>query len=228
MPLYEVVLEQRYFEQQTINRWNYLGSGTPAAVVPSFALLSALGFIGLSTTLTADTVGGTLQALQNVDALFIQATARAIYIDDDFYGNPFLAATHGLKTGLGNSEGPTAAFGFRSNRVKQSIGRGYKRFCGMSDDDTLPGGLMATGTIASLNALRVAMNEVVSYDDEGNTLSFAPCVAQKLKYTTPSGKDAYKYYPSESAQAPHLAVGINWEFYDAERTQTTRQYGRGS
>lgn len=228
MPLYEVVLEQRYFNQQVINRWNYVGSGTPAAVSPSFALLDALGFIGLSTTLVAATVGAGIQGIQNGAVTFVQATARAIYIDEDFYGNPFLANTIGGVGGLGDPMSPVAAFGFRSNRVKQSIGRGYKRFVGMSEGDLDSGGILATGAVTRANNLKTAMNATLTYDDEGNTLTFTPAIAQKLEYTTPSGKKAYKYYPDEAAQAPHLAVGINWELYTQQRTQNTRQYGRGS
>jgi len=228
MPLYEVVLEQRYFNQQVINRWNYVGSGTPAAVSPSFALLDALGFIGLSTTLVSGTVGAGIQGIQNGAVTFIQATARAIYIDEDFYGNPFLANTTGGVGGLGDPMSPVAAFGFRSNRVKQSIGRGYKRFVGMSEGDLDSGGILAAGAVTRANNLKTAMNATLTYDDEGNTLTFTPAIAQKLEYTTPSGKKAYKYYPDEAAQAPHLAVGINWELYTQQRTQNTRQYGRGS
>lgn len=228
MPLYEVVLEERYFNQQVINRWNYLGSGTPAAVTGSFALLSALGMIGLSTTLEPGTVAGQIQGIQNAAASFIQATARAIYIDEDFYGNPFIANTIGGVGGLGDPMSPIAAFGFRSNRVKQSIGRGYKRFVGMSEGDLDSGGILAAGAVTRANLLKTAMNATVTYDDEGNTLTFTPCIAQKELYVTDSGKNAYKYYATEAEQAPHLAVGINWELYTQQRTQNTRQYGRGS
>lgn len=228
MPLYEVVLEQRYANQQSINRWNYLGSGTPAAVVPSFALLSALGFLGLATTLTDGTVGGELQSLQNQGVTFVQATCRAVYIDDDFYANPFLANTKGAVNTFETGLSPLVAYGFRSNRVKQSIGRGYKRFIGADETMQDTGGLLNAAANAQALLLANAMSDVVTYDDEGNTLSFSPCIAQKLEYTTPSGKTAYKYYSTELLQAPHLAVGINWEGYQNTRSQTSRQYGRGS
>jgi len=228
VPLYEVVLDQRYYGNQCINRWNYMGSGTPAAVSMSFALLQSLGFIGLDVVLPTGSLGEKLQNMQNGAVIYVQATCRAIYIDEDFYGNPFLAGTTGRASGLGGTSGPTNAFGFRSNRVKQSIGRGYKRFVGMSDGDTDVGGILTAAAITNTNAVKTAMSEPVTYDDEGNTLTFTPCIAQKVKYTTPSGKDAYKYYPTEAAQAPHLAIGIAWEAYQQERTQTTRQYGRGS
>lgn len=228
MPLYEVVLEQRYYNQQVINRWNYLGTGTPAAVTGSFALLSALGMIGLTTTLTSGTLGAAIQGFQNNSVAFIQATCRAVYIDDDFYGAPFANNTVGVAAGIGDALSPVSAFGFRSNRVKQSIGRGYKRFVGMSEGDVENGGLLNSSAIFRADVARVAMNGSVTYDDEGNTLSFSPCIAQKELYVTPASNNAYKYYATELEQATHLAVGINWELYSQMRTQNTRQYGRGS
>jgi len=228
MPLYEVVLQQSYFGQEIINRFNYLGTGTPASVTGSFGLLSALGMIPTGTTLTALTVAGQIQGIQNAACSFVQAMARAIYLDDDFFDNPFFAGTVGGVGGLGDPVSPVNAFGFRSNRVKQSIGRGYKRFAGMSEGDVDAGGVLTSSAQIRLNLLKTAMGASLTYDDSGNTLTFTPCVAQKLKYTTPSGKTAYKYYPTEAAQAPHIANGIAWEFYPQLRTQTSRQYGRGS
>lgn len=228
MPLYEVVLEQSYEGQQIINRWNYLMSGTPAAVTGSFALVSVLGGLALSTTLTATTVMGKIQALQNIQAVFAQITARAIYIDDDFYGNAFLANTVGSQGNAGSAYPPSDAYGFRSSRVKQSIRRGYKRFVGGDTALIGSGGRVNSSGDAAMAALATAMAAVLNYTDDGNSLSFAPCIASKLKYVTDSDKNAYKYYETEAEQATHLAVGIAWEAYDRVSTQTSRQYGRGS
>lgn len=98
----------------------------------------------------------------------------------------------------------------------------------MSEGDLDSGGILAAGAVTRANLLKTAMNATVTYDDEGNTLTFTPCIAQKELYVTDSGKNAYKYYATETEQAPHLAVGINWELYTQQRTQNTRQYGRGS
>jgi len=227
MALYEVTVEGRYFNQQTINRWNYVGTGTPAAVTPSFGLLSILGFLPVSTTFLNTTVAGRWQGLVNPNFFFIQAVARAVYVDDDFYGNGFLANTIGINTVGGNPMSPISSFGFRSNRVKQSIGRGYKRFAGVAEAAVGDGGVFTSGTLGAMELLAEVMGETLVYDDEGNSLTYVPCVVQKLKYTTPSGKEAYKYYPSEAAQAPHIAEGVNWEVYDTERSQVSRQYGHG-
>lgn len=223
MPLYEVVLEQEYNGKPCVNRWNYLGGGTPTAVQPSFALLTAMGFLAASTTFVDTTVAGRIQRMQNTAVRFVQCTARAVFVDDDFYGNGFLSGTFGTNATAGDAMANYEAFGFRSSRVKQSIGRGYKRFVGLTEGMVGAYGEFTSGVQGGMEQVADEMSNIVTYDDEGNTLTFSPCIAQKLKYTTPSGKDAYKYYPTEVAQAPHLAIGINWEIYDDSRTQNSRK-----
>ncbi len=227
MPLYEVVLEQRFFNQICINRWNYVGSGTPASVTGSFGLLSAMGFIPTSADLPTDSIGEGLQNLQNSNVLFVQATARAIYEDTDFYANPFYANTLGASPATGDAQSPLVAFGARSSRVKQSIGRGYKRFVGVTEGDTELAGQLNVNALARFENLRQYMSDTLTFDDEGNTLTFTPCISQKEKYETPGGKNAYRYYSTELLQAPHNAVGILWEMYPNVRSQVSRQYGRG-
>lgn len=228
MPLMEVVLEQSYNGQQIINRWNYVASGTPGGTTLSFGLMQALGFLPTSTTLADGTVGGELQSLQNPSVTFIQALTRAVFLDDDFYANPFLASTVGTRASQGEPLTSINAFGFRSNRVKQSIGRGYKRFVGMSEGVVGDYGNLTSTTITQMELLKDAMSATITYDDEGSTLTYVPCIAQKQKYTTPAGKTAYKYYATETLQSPHLALGISWESYTTTRSQVSRQVGRGS
>jgi len=224
----EVTLFQQYQNQEAVDRWNYVASGTPAAVSLSFALLTAMGFLPTSTTLADTTVGGELQALQNSTVRFASALARAVYVDDDFYDSPFLANTFGAVGNEASASSPTLAYGFRSNRVKQSIGRGYKRFVGVESSYAGNGGEMATLAITQMTALATAMSQTLTYDDEGNTLTFIPCIVQKEKYTvTSSGKFAYRYYASQATQLTHTAQGVVWENYTQSRSQVSRQYGRG-
>lgn len=228
MPLYEVVLEQEFNGVQSINRWNYMGSGTPAAVTPSFALAKALGFAATSATLEAGTVGAALQGLQNLIVNFVQASVKAVYGDTDFYDAPFFTATHGIVGDGGTAISPVNAFGFRTNRVRQSIGRGYKRFVGVDESIIAGAGEITAPGLTAANAVAAAMSATLTYDDEGNNLTFIPVVVSKEKYTTPSGKEAYKYYPTELLQAPHVASGVLWTPYTVTRSQVSRQYGRGS
>jgi len=226
--LMEITLFQTYFNQKCVNRWNYVANGTPAAVTLSFALASIMGFLPVSTTLAGGTVGGSLQGVQNADVHFNSVIARAVYIDDDFYDSPFLANTVGAATGGASALSPTNAFGFFSSRVKQSIARGYKRFVGASEGTVTSGGVIEGATLTALESVAGFMSDTLVYDDEGESLTFIPCIVQKEKYVVEeSGKDAYKYYASQATQLTHTAQGINWTPYENIRTQVSRQYGRG-
>lgn len=226
--LMEITLFQDYFNQRCVNRWNYVASGTPAAVTLSFALMSIMGFLPVTTTLGAGTVGGKLQTEQNGNVTFKSAIARAVYIDDDFYDSPFLGGTVGQSTGDTSALSPTAAYGFFSSRVKQSIARGYKRFVGVNEAASGVGGVIASGTMAALEVLAGYMSDTLVYDDEGESITFVPCIVQKEKYVVvDSGNDAYRYYADQAEQLVHTAQGVNWSPYDTVRTQVSRQYGRG-
>jgi hypothetical protein len=74
-----------------------------------------------------------------------------------------------------------------------------------------------------------AMNAVLTYIDEGNTLTFTPIVAAKEKYQSNTNpvRFAYRYYASEALQLQHIMSSIIWSAYDTVRTQVSRQYGRG-
>lgn len=225
--LMEITLNQTFFGQKTVNRWNYVANGTPGGVTLSFALASIMGFLPVTTTLTEGTVGGELQQLQTGDVVFNSILARAVYQDDDFYDSPFLAGTNGLGFDPGQSLSPINAFGFRSNRVKQSIGRGYKRFVGVGEGQVGAGGVVVAPATTQMESLKDAMNATLTFDDEGTTITFIPCIVQKHEPTGLPGEKGYFYYPLQSEQLLHTAQGITWEAYPQVRSQVSRQYGRG-
>jgi len=226
--LMEITLNTTYFNQKCVNRWNYVASGTPAAVTLSFGLMSIMGFLPLATTLAGGTIGGAIQAMVAADVIFNSAIARAVYIDDDFYDSPFLASTVGSVSGGATALSPLNAYGWYSSRVKQSIGRGYKRVVGMVEAATEAGGLMTSGTLTAMEAVAGFMSDTLVYDDEGESLTYVPCIVQKEKYEVESsGKFAYRYYADQAVQLTHTAQGIDWTPYANQRSQTSRQYGRG-
>jgi hypothetical protein len=225
--LYEVVLQQRYFNQICINRWNYVGTGTPAAISMSLALLSAMGMIPDDGIFPSGTILDQMRAVQSTSLVYLQVSARAIYDVEDFYETPFVQPQTGEAGG--EASPPFLASALFTNRVRQDIGRGFKRFAGLTESNVSAGGVLDSGMVAALNVLGGLMSDVITYDDEGNTLSFAPVVVQKEKYLSHSDPDryAYRYYVSEATQDDHIASGINWSAYDTARSQTSRQYGRG-
>ena len=228
MAFIEAIINQQFSGQLAINRFTYVSSGTPASVSLSFALLSALGFIPdppTATTFPTDTLADAMENIQSTGVRYLSAYARDLYSDTDFYEVPYPQTIEGDRTGEAAS--PVLAVGFFSNRVRLDVRRGMKRFVGVSESDVGSGGYWGSSFNASLEYMAEKLSETLTYDDEGNTLTFVPAILGVEEYTTPSGKRAYRKYANPTLQAAHTATGINWSAYPQVRTQVSRQYGRG-
>ena len=192
--LYQITTQGTCFGQQIINRWNYSSAGIPAAVSGSFALAYAFGVIPRGTPTPSipltEPFGytmGQLSAAYQVNTVIVEA----LYDVEDFYERPFPTPFAGLQTDEPMS--PLAAYGFRTNRVRTDIDRGTKRLTGVIETQVDAGGIIDPTWLAS-NLTNVALqwSRALTYDDEGNTITFTPCVLSKEEYTTPSGKRAYR------------------------------------
>jgi hypothetical protein len=224
MPIYEVVLNGRYFNQATVNRWNYVSGGSPAAVLGSFGLANAMG---LAPVGSADFLFGSIKALVSNQAVFTSFSVKNLYDPEDFYSAPFGTTQTGAAVSQAMS--PTQAYGFRSNQVSTEIDRGTKRFAGCTEGNVGDGGIVDTPTVTTLmQPIADKMSAVLTYNDEGNIVSYSPAILSRQAYVTPSGKTAYKKWPTEAEQLDHAAIGIVWEPYNSTRTQGSRQYGRGA
>jgi len=230
--LYEVTLTQRYFGVQTVNRWNYEMSGTPAVVTGSFGLANALGAI---ESLGVYPAGKLMTAVANVqvpEVVFEQLTILNVYDPLDFYQVPFVVELTGARTGeVGNS--PFMSVGFRTTIVRRDVARGTKRFVGVPETGVQAGGELESAYLGSANTLASEMTAVQTYTDEGNSLTYAPVIAGKQRYNPetqlPSATGtAYRYFPDEAEQLAKLAQGFIWQAYSNVRSQTSRQYGRGA
>jgi len=235
MALMEVTLEQTYAGQECVNRWNYLASGTPAAVTFSFALVSALGAVFDEVAVPPGyPPTGLMQKIANVQAAgvsFQTLTCKDVYSATDFFSVAFVNPLVGAQAGEGMS--PIQAIGFRTNRVRSDIRRATKRFVGVSESDVGALGVIVPAFMTSdVIPLAEAMTDILEFDDSSNLLSFAPCVVKKQRYNTvtqlpdPDG-NAYRYYPTFAEQEDLLATSVTWEPYDQVRSQVSRQYGRG-
>ena len=229
MAILELVITGRLFEQLIINRFHYVMSGSTAAVTPSFALCYATGYI--SDRISAGVFsGGTLarhhQARVSSAYGFVAAYVRNLYSVTDFYESPFPTTPVG-EIG-GECMSPFTAFGFSSNRVRTDIRRGMKRFAGVPEASVGTGGAVTGAELTAQAAWGDIMSDTLTYDDEGNTLTFVPAVLGLEEYTTPAGKRAYRPYATESAQLAHMAQGIAYSPYDRVRSQVSRQYRRGA
>lgn len=228
MAIMELTVNQQYQNQLVINRFHFIGSGTPAAVNHSFALLSASGF--LATNLLAGvfpnlSLARMVQDIVSTSLTFLSAYARDLYSETDFYESPYPAGVAGQYGGIPAS--PALSYALTSNRVRADIRRGQKRLSGVSENAMGSGGVLEPAFLTSLGYVATLMSEVLTYDDEGNTLSFSPAVLSFEEYTTPSGKKAYRKYADPAAQLSHAAIGVLWQEQSTVRTQTSRQYGRG-
>lgn len=224
MPVMEITLRATYFNRPAINRFNYVASGTPAAVSLSFALAQAFGFIESGGVYPDTNPFGWILRLSHPSVSFVEAQIRDVYSATDFYTIPFTPAVAGLLASGGDAMSPAVAWGMRTNRIRTDVGRGFKRFVGVGEGYVGAGGTIAVGSTEPITVCAAGLSSVIEYDDEGNTLSFVPAVCGKEEYTTPEGNRAYKYYETVTEQLAHTAQGVTWAPYPNVRTQRSRQY----
>ena len=230
MPLMEIRLVQSFAGQTCINTWNYLSNGTPAAVSLSFALASACGFIPVGNALPADSMADLIRQMQSIDVTWQSISVRDVYSVTDFYETPYGGGIIGGATGQALS--PFTAYGFVSSKTRTDIRRGQKRFVGASESNVGAQGalepLFRDGLVADVAE---QMSVPLNYNDEGNTISFAPVIVGKEKYQVPNTtppRFAYRYYESGFAeQAQHLMESITWTGNPFVTTQNSRKRGRG-
>jgi hypothetical protein len=226
--IYELTLTQRYFDQEIVNRWNYLSSGTVIGSSGAYALIKAMGYILGETGFPVDTVASKLAELQPPSVTFVNVMAKAIReAPVDFYDYAYPVGTYGENIASSQPASPTLAYGLKTNRVRTDIARGTKRFVGVLEAAMSNGGLLESGYLTFLNDLSALMGETLSYTESGSTATFQPIVCGKKKYVTPRGNNAYEYWPTIAEQMEHVAQGVVWTPFDTVRTQTSRQYKHG-
>lgn len=230
MPLYEVVLEQNYANQQCINMWNFQSGTVPSGVSGAFKLAVAMG-AAPDTDIEPfgeDTILGKLRAFQHISTAFVQLVVRNLYSVTDFYTYAFPPNTNGTNSSS-DGESPTIAFGFTSDRTRSDIRRAQKRFTGVVEGAVQSLGIIVPSVLDQLQELGDTMADVNVVPAGAGTITYTPYVFGREFYVVPSsGKDAYRYYETEAEQLDHIAQITAWTPKPQVRTQTSRQYGRGS
>lgn len=225
--IYELTITQSYFDQQVINRFNYLQTGTLLGASGAFALLTAFGAFPVSVTFPNDTVMGAWQDIVDPELIYVGALCKALYDDPtDFFDIAYATGVVGQEAGT-LPMSPTAAIGFRSSRTRIDIARGTKRLAGVDETFVDDGGVINSSAAAVIATLADLMSDDLNYSGGGSSANFEPIICGKEKYTAPSGKDAYRYYGTLTEQMAHIAQNIVWSGYSTIRTQTSRQYGHG-
>jgi hypothetical protein len=223
--LYEMTLVGSMLGVEIVNRWNYSGDISAAPSGGAFGLLSAMGFVPVAGVFPATTLAAALAAATSNGLEWRQALCKAIYTPADFIDLPFVPVAAGTQSG--DVEAAFVSLGVRSNRVRTDISRGYKRFGGVNESLVNSFGQLTGSAVTLLQAIADKMTSVLTFTEGAFTNTYTPVVVKKLKYTTPSGKFAYKYNPDEAAQMLNLASGITWEGYSTVRSQVSRQFGHG-
>lgn len=222
---YELSLFSQFAGQRCVNVFNYVLTGTPAAVSGSFGLAYAFGSVLNAGIFPTTGLFAKIKALVSTGVQFTQVRVKNPYDVTDFYSVPFAAGTTGAITG--ESMSPTQAFSVRSNQTRLDIQAGQKRFPGVSESSVGTEGIVAAGAVTLLTAITTAMSAPASYDDEGNTLLYNIVVAKKTMPPNVEGTDGLGYFPTLSEQLDNVATGLLWTQRAYISTQTTRQYGRG-
>jgi len=222
--LYEITLRAQYFQQLCINRFHYLADGNIGFNPSAIELLTLLGFIpgGIPPVIATDTLFGQIRDLVSDQVLFLEAECRNLYSTTDFYVAAYSPPFAGLTDGVACA--PFLAYGLFSSRVRTDIRRGTKRLVGVVEEATEGGGGINTDFADDVADVAAKMSEVHT----GVTVTYYPAVLAYDKYVTPKGNDAYRPWPTEAEQAAHAAFPVTWGSYADVRSQTSRQYNRGS
>lgn len=228
MPVMELVLDRRYNNQQCISKYNYVASGIPSSVTLSFALASAFGVIPNTGIYPSNTPFQTLQAMQNAGVTYLETIVKDLYSVTDFYTAPFLSGVIGTGGAASGALAAYEAYAFRTNRVRSDINRGHKRYEGVAESAVDAYGVVASAAMPTLDAHAEKLSEVLTYDDEGNTITFAPCIIKLKREGTPETGYDYVKWPTEAEQLANLAQGVEWSALNTTTTQNSRKVGRGS
>jgi len=226
MAIYKLTHRQSVNVQQAINVYYFVSSGVPAAVTGSFALADAFGAIDTAGLFPPEKPFQLIRDFQSVGVVNEEVMVENLYDPVDFYTRPFPSVVTGA---VGeDTASPFLAYGLQSNRVRTDIRRGSKRYAGVTEGGLAGSGTVASGTLASVQALGDALSVPLEYDDEGTTLTFTSAILSFMDFTNEDGKTYKVKYPTVGEQLSHAAVGVSWNAMPIVRSQTSRQYGRGA
>jgi hypothetical protein len=224
--IYEVLIRQNYFDQECLNRIHYV-SDEALPVPTAFALAEAIGANSLaSAEFDTDSLMGKLQALQNDALIYLEVQVKNLYSATDFFTVAYNPPPNADATGT-QGMSPAVSYGVVSNRVTLAVRRGHKRFAGVSEGAVDAGGVLNSGGLTAVTAVADKLSEDAVATIGMATYTYHPAVLAFNKYTTESGKTAYKPYDDADTQLAHAAIGVTYSVMTTVRTQRSRQYGRG-
>lgn len=230
----EVTLQCRWLGQTTINVFNYLWDGIGASPgTLSAALMFQLGWSAWDTGGDFYPAGSFADKLQNLTSNALQfelVTVKDVYSETDFYEwlFPFPGASNAGSQGTATAA-PFLAFGFRSSKTKTTIKRGAKRFPGVVSGQVAAGGAWVAGALEDMAELAAAMSAILEGPSETNFFSTI-CKKNRVpveKDGVPTGTFKYEYFADPLVQIANSAFPVVWDNITTQRSQTSRQFGRG-
>lgn len=226
--LMEVILQGTTPTGMYLNKFNVYNNSLSGTTIASLPILETLGYDPSAPT--AVKVGSILEAFQLMTPATFEWTqfyARDIYNVNDFAQiNVSGAGWQGKRSGTAEYSAFVAKL--KSTRTRQDIKAGFKALPPILTNDTGMGTGALTSTVINM------MTTICTRMDDGLDVYigvgfnfFGWTIAQKEKYTTDSGKTAYRYYTTLEAQAERLATPVKWVPIERVSTQNSRKFGKG-
>lgn len=117
------------------------------------------------------------------------------------------------------------AAAFKSQKPEAGQRPARKRFGYLSESDVQGQGLQdVSGYFAALDALAAQLGTNLT---RLTGTEYEPQIIKRIKYTTPSGKDAYRFPNSPEEAEDGYFPAINWTWSNIVTSQITRKFGRG-
>jgi hypothetical protein len=211
-----------------INEFNLLNNSLSEATNASLNIIESLGYnSGAPTAPVASSVLDTYRGISNTGVAITQLYCRDVYNVNDF-----AQVTVSGSGWDGNRAGTPApsfqATKIKSTRTRQDIKSGFKALPpGLLADVTTATGTLSSAYITLMQTLCTRLSNGTSPFVGPIQAFFGWAIVGKEKYTTPSGRTAYRYYQDPVVQAEHIATPVTWAPVERATTQTTRKLGRG-
>jgi hypothetical protein len=211
-----------------VNRFNCYNTTLSEVTNASQNLIEQLGYApGAPTAPVASSILAAYMALAPIAFSLTQLYCRDIYNVNDFTQVQLSGSGwDGARSGV-NAVGFTSAK-LRSTRNRQDIKSGTKAMIYPKSADVLsPAGDLSPAYIALLATLCIRLGNGMSPFVGVTTAFFGWSIFQKVEYTTPRGKRAYKYYPDPVDQAAHITAPVTWNVVERIGSQESRKFGKG-
>lgn len=229
MKIMEFVLRAEGPTGMIMNEFNLVNTSLSEVTNASLNIIESLGYApGTPATPVANSVFDRWLELTYPNVEIREFYCRDIYNVNDFAQVTVSGVGWQGSRATGNAEPAFMAAKLKSTRTRQDIKAGYKALPPMLDVDVVNStGAIAASYITLMTTLCTALGNGTSPFVGVTQAYFAWAIVGKQKYTTPSGKTAYRYYPTMAEQAENMAYPVSWAPVERATTQDSRKFGKG-